>query len=396
MLLKNLTISNFRSYAHLETEIPERILLLSGGNAQGKTSFLEALFYCSTFTSVLAGKDRQLIRFDILSEPVAVARIITVFQTAGTDHKLEVRIIQETNESGSRFRKEILLDGHKTTAQNAVGKFLTVLFIPQMTAILEGNPQERRRYLNITLSQSMPGYARALAAYKQIIMQRNALLKLLAERRADPQQLDYWDTLMAQKGSILIFQRAKALGALEKYANTAHLQLTGEHEKLELAYLPSFSPSGQSKGNEPAVEHPEDGVLSESEIAENFLHYLRNSRKSEIERGISTVGPHRDDFRISGNGIDLGIFGSRGQIRTALISLKFAEIEWIKESTGIMPLLLLDETLAELDNQRRADLTRWLDHCRQGILTTTDLGYFSPEFIQNHTVWHVANGSIEK
>ncbi len=381
MLLKHLTISNFRSYKHLETDIPERILLLSGGNAQGKTSFLEALFYCSTFTSALAGRDRQLIRFDILNEPVAVARIIVIFQIAGAEHKLEVRIIQETEDSGARLRKEILLDGRKTTAQNAVGKFLTVLFIPQMTAILEGSPQERRRYLNITLSQSVPGYAKVLSQYNQIITQRNALLKALAERRADPQQLDYWDTLMAQKGAMLIRQRAHALEALDQYANTAHLQLTNGQEKLRLAYQPALTPDAQS---------------TEAEIADAFLNHLKTNRNVDIARGISTTGPHRDDFRISGNEIDLGVYGSRGQIRTALISLKFAEIEWVRQRTGAMPLLLLDETLAELDNQRRMDLMHWLDNSRQGILTTTDLGYFSPEFLRNHTVWHVANGSIEK
>lgn len=400
MFLTNLSITNFRSYEHLETEIPKGILLLTGGNAQGKTSFLEAVFYCATFASSLADNDRQLIRFDALREPLAVARIIVQFTKSDSDHRLEARIIREPSGNYSRIRKEILLDGVKTTAQNAVGKFPAVLFIPQMTAILEGNPQERRRYLNITLSQSVPGYAQVLSEFKQIVTQRNALLKLLSDRRTDPQQLDYWDDLMAKKAAVLIYHRVRALGSLETYADNAHQRLTGNQEKLRLVYQPSFDPAYTSDDSRQEPFSLKDSVdrtgFSESDIAEGFLNRLKTIRKSEIERGISTVGPHRDEFRILGNEIDLGVFGSRGQIRTALISLKLAEINWMEAQTGTSPLFLLDETLVELDNQRRKDLMDWLDNCRQGILTTTDLSYFSNSFIRNHTVWHVENGKIQK
>ncbi|MHC1771879.1 MAG: DNA replication/repair protein RecF [Flexilinea sp.] len=400
MFLTNLSITNFRSYTHLEIEIPRRILLLSGGNAQGKTSFLEAIFYCATFASSLAENDRQLIRFAALREPLAVARIIVQFTKSESDHRLEVRIIQEPCGNFSRIRKEILLDGVKTTAQNAVGKFPAVLFIPQMTAILEGSPQERRRYLNITLSQSVPGYAQVLSEFKQIVTQRNALLKLLSDRRTDPQQLDYWDDLMAKKAAVLIYHRIRALGSLEIYADDAHQHLTSNQEKMRLIYQPSFDPAyalDDSRQESFSLTASVDRTgFSESDIAEGYLSRLKMIRKSEIERGISTTGPHRDEFRILGNEIDLGNFGSRGQIWTALISLKLAEISWMKAQTGTSPLLLLDETLAELDNQRRKDLMDWLDNCRQGILTTTDLSYFSDSFIKNHTVWHVANGNIQK
>ncbi len=400
MFLTNLTLSNFRSYHHVETEIPRGILLLSGGNAQGKTTILEALFYCAAFSSQLAENDRQLIRFEELKEPVAVARIVAQFQKSNTEHKLEIRIIQETANFNTRVRKEILLNGIKTSAQKAIGTFPAVLLIPQMTAILEGSPQERRRYLNLTLSQSIPGYAQALTEYNQIISQRNALLKLISERKADPQQLDYWDDLMAKRASFIIYHRIHALLKLEEFAQDAHLRLTANQEKLCLNYQPSYDPAKDSTGNEPSKyvmsNCPDRSSFSTDEIEKGFHHRLNSIRNKEIERGLSTIGPHRDDFRINGNEIDLGTYGSRGQIRTALISLKLAEINWMQTKTGVYPLLLLDETLAELDHQRRNDLQEWLNTCNQGILTTSDLSHFTESFIQKHVVWNVTGGTIQK
>ena len=177
MILKHLSLSNFRSYLRLDTDIPRRILLLSGGNAQGKTTLLESLFYCASFSSPLSAADRQLIHFNVLEDPIAVARMIVEFEREGTDHRMEVRVILENAEKGGRTRKEILVDGIKSNAQKAIGTFPCVLFLPQMTRILEGPPDERRRYMNIMLSQSVPGYARALSEHKQIITRRNALLK---------------------------------------------------------------------------------------------------------------------------------------------------------------------------------------------------------------------------
>ncbi|MBR6090105.1 MAG: DNA replication/repair protein RecF, partial [Anaerolineaceae bacterium] len=170
MILKHLSLSNFRSYLRLDTDIPRRILLLSGGNAQGKTSLLEALFYCASFSSPLASSDRQLIHFSVLDDPVAVGRMIVEFDREGSSHRMEVRVILENGEKGGRVRKEILVDGIKSSAQKAIGTFPCVLFLPQMTRILEGPPDDRRRYLNIMLSQSVPGYAQALSELKQILL----------------------------------------------------------------------------------------------------------------------------------------------------------------------------------------------------------------------------------
>lgn len=392
MILNHLTLSNFRSYTRLDLDFQPGITILSGGNAQGKTSLLESLFYCATFSPLLAKNDSQLINFEALNESLAVARIVASFTRENRNDQIEIRIIQEPTANGCRTRKEILLNTQKISAQKAVGSFPAVLFIPQMTSILEGPPQERRRYLNILLSQSFPGYAQTLTDYQKVLLQRNALLKQIAERRADPAQLDYWDEMLAEKGAALIADRAQALITLNNHADEIHLQLTDQLERIKMNYLPSFDPNHNEKeeGNFPApAELPEP-----SEIAAAFKQHLHSIRQREIERGVTTSGPHRDDFQICANDIDLGAFGSRGQIRTALLTLKFAEIDLIKEKTGTDPLLLLDETLAELDERRRLDLLNRLNQTAQGILTTTDLTHFSDKFTQKHRVLNVSQGVL--
>ena len=400
MILKHLSLSNFRSYLRLDTDIPRRILLLSGGNAQGKTSLLEALFYCASFSSPLASSDRQLIHFDVLEDPIAVARMIVEFEREGSTHRMEVRIILENAEKGGRIRKEILVDGIKSNAQKVIGTFPCVLFLPQMTRILEGSPEERRRYLNIMLSQSVPGYAKALSEQKQILTRRNALLKMLAERRTDPFQLDYWDAMLAERSAVLIRHRTNAIQYLKKTAREIHLQLTGSREMLNLGYLPGFDPvnpyQSLSKTEQFLEEEEEIYELSDQETIERYKAFLKENRENDIRRGVTTAGPHRDDFSIYSSGIDLCTYGSRGQIRTALLSLKLAEIEWMREHTGTAPLLLLDETLAELDERRGDDLLNRLEQYDQAILTTTDQTHFPESFSQRNTIWQVNGGIITK
>ena len=399
MILNHLSLSNFRTYLRLDTDIPRRILLLSGGNAQGKTTLLEALFYCASFSSPLAAADRQLIHFSVLKDPIAVARMIVDYEREGSRHRMEVRIILENAEKGGRTRKEILVDGVKTPAQKAIGTFPCVLFLPQMTRILEGSPDERRRYLNIMLSQSVPGYAAALSEQKQILTRRNALLKLLQERRTDPALLDYWDAMLAERSAVLIRQRTNALNYLKKTAREIHLQLTDSRELLSLGYLPGYDPlssvQNMNKSERFIAEEEEIYQLSDRETAERYKAYLKENRQNDIIRGVTSIGPHRDDFSIFSSGIDLCTYGSRGQIRSALLSLKLAEIEWMREHTGTAPLLLLDETLAELDEKRGNDLLNRLEQYEQAILTTTDQNHFPESFAERNTIWQVEEGIIK-
>ena len=390
MQLTHLSLSNFRSYIRLDTDIPGRILLLSGGNAQGKTTLLEALFYCASFMSPLARNDRQLITFSASSEPLSVGRIVASFEREGKSHKIEVRFIQETDGENSRIRKEILLDGMKSTAQKAIGSFPAVLFLPQMTRILEGPPDERRRYLNIMLSQSVQGYARALSEYKQILQRRNALLKILSERKTDPAQLDYWDLMMAQRAAILMKARSGAIRYLQEKGRDIHNELTDGKEVFRLQYTPGYDPFEFA-----AVDHPTIEEMDENALVEGYRYFLQSHREKDIQKGSTGKGPHRDDFTVHGNEVDLCAYGSRGQICTTLLTMKFSEMEWMRERTHTSPLLLLDETLAELDEKRGKDLLTRLERYEQAILTTTDCTHFPQSFISRNSLWVIENGVIK-
>ncbi len=405
MFLKRLSLTNFRNYARLDVDVPTGSVLLVGDNAQGKTSLLEAVYFLATFVSFQADSDRQLINFIAGREPLAVARIVADFQRqemdhSSRDHRLEVRIIQEANgiNGGSRVRKEVLLDGVERKISEAVGVFNAVLFQPQTLRIIEGAPEDRRRYLNLTLAQAVPRYTAALTDYNRAITQRNALLKLLNERGGDPNQLTYWDELLASSGASLIYARIQAIKGLERLAARIHSQLTQGAEVLRLSYLPAYDPLPKP---ERQYALPIDAPLDRSgipleKIQQGFFESLERLHSEEIARGVTTIGPHRDELRFLANGIDLGVYGSRGQSRTAILALKLAEVAWLKEETGQWPVLLLDEVLAELDVQRRTDLLERLADIEQAMLTTADLEAFSKDFIRQATLWRIYAGQLEE
>lgn len=399
MHLTHLSLTNFRAFSRLDMDVPRHILLLVGDNAQGKTTLLEAVYFLATFTSFHASHDRQLINFLAEEENPPFARLVADFQRGGRGHRLEIRLIQDAvGANGARLRKEILVDGVKRSMQEAMGSFNAVLFLPQMTQILEGGPEERRRYLNLTLSQIVPGYAQALTEYVQVVSQRNALLKQLAERGGDSEQLTYWDVLLVQRGAFLIQARIRALNELERLSSRIHDRLTEGKEVLRLVYRPGYDPAAETRPQYSLpIETPVDRTgFTEEQIREGFLSRLRAARAEEIQRGVTTIGPHRDEVRFTANGIDLGDFGSRGQVRTALMALKLAEVAWMREKIGEWPVLLLDETLAELDLQRRADLLDALGDCDQALLTTTDLKLFNESFVRQCAVWQVQAGCVQR
>lgn len=400
MRLTHLSLSNFRLFSRLDVDLPAGILLLVGNNAQGKTSILESMYLLATFTSFHASSDRQLVNFQSVDEDLAVGRVVAEYLRGERSHRLEVRLILEKNgNGGKRFRKEILLDGTRVAPAQVVGHFASVIFLPQMTRVIEGGPDERRRYLNLTISQSDAVYTRALTEYHQALTQRNALLKLLAERGGDPVQLSYWNEILTSRGAILLHARIHAISEIGAIAARIHRRLTQESELLQLAFQPSINP-GENAGEttpQPSLalgDIPDFSGLDRETIQANFLSQLERSRREELARGVTVIGPHRDELRMLVNGVDLGNYGSRGQIRTALLAVKMAEVEWLKSKIGFWPVLLLDETLAELDLQRRADLLAFLDGYKQAILTTTDIHLFPPDFAGKGTLWHVQDGSI--
>ncbi|HAV77256.1 MAG TPA: hypothetical protein DCX53_07870 [Anaerolineae bacterium] len=401
MFLKHLSLTNFRKFTRLDLDMPKRVVLLTGDNAQGKTTVLEAIYFLAAFTSFQTSSDRQIINLDEANKnELTVTRLVAEYQRAKRKHRIEARLILEPVGvlNGQRLRKEILLDGVKKPVSEVIGHFNAVVFVPQMSQIIEGAPEDRRRYLNLALAQSVQAYARVLSEYNQVITQRNALLKALNENGGSRDQLEVWDDALSRHGSQIILWRIEAIQRIEHLASRVHNELTHGHEILRLAYEPAFDPMPKPNGQlglkiDTAVDR---SGLELDDIEIRFRESLRNLRNEEIARGVTTIGPHRDELRFLANDFDLGNYGSRGQIRTALLSLKLAEVNWMKERTGEWPVILLDEVMAELDVQRRADLLKYVGESEQVLFTTTDLNLFAPEFVEQAEVWKAGNGRIDK
>lgn len=397
MRLNHLSLTQFRNFARLDTDIPSGTVLIVGSNAQGKTSILEAIYFLAALSSFHTETDRQLINLIEGRKQLAVSRIVGEYQKGKKKHRLEVRIIKEKNRNGvDRARKEILVNGVKKRARDAIGNFNAVLFLPQMMQVIEGAPQTRRQYFDLALSQVTPQYAANLSEYRKVLSQRNALLKQLSEGGGDREQLAFWDERLAKRGAPLIFNRIQAIQELDQLAGRIHHELTRGEEVLRVDYQPSYDPLPKPKNQPTLIDAPTDRAnVSLEKIESGFLEKLGSLRKEEIVRGMTTIGPHRDEMRFLSNGIDLGIYGSRGQVRTAMLTMKLAEVDWMHEKTGHHPVLLLDEVLAELDEERRADLLKRISNSNQALLTTTDLHLFDPKLIKDWQVWELADGVLK-
>jgi len=397
MYLKHLSLTNFRSLTRLDVDLPRRVGVLVGANAQGKTSVLEAIYFLAAFTSFQTHVDRQLVNFHEAKNPLAVTRLVGDYQRGTSHHHLEARLILEpTGVNGQRLRKEVLLDGVKRHVSDVIGHFNAVLFVPQMSQIMEGGPEERRRYLNLALAQSTPRYARALSEYNQALSQRNALLKALYERGGNGDQLEVWDDALARLGAQIILWRIESVQQIERLASRVHHELTRGTEVLRLAYEPAYDPVKPEKQFGLKLDTVIDrSGLTLNEIQSGFFEKLKKIRAEEIARGVTTIGPHRDDLRFIANKVDLGDYGSRGQVRTTLLALKLAEVQWMKERTSEWPVILLDEVMAELDLQRRADLLKYVDNSEQVLFTTTDLNLFAPDFVARAEIWDMHAGVVQ-
>ena len=397
MYLKHLSLTNFRSLTRLDMELPRRVVLLVGSNAQGKTSVLEAIYFLAAFTSLQTHVDRQIVNFHEAKNPLAVTRLVADYQRNKTKQRIEARLILEpSGVNGQRLRKEILQNGVKKQASDVMGNFNAVIFVPQMSQIIEGGPDERRRYLNLALAQTVATYARLLSDYHQALTQRNALLKALGERGGNSDQLQVWDEALVRLGAQIILHRIQAVQEIERFASRIHHELTRGTEVLRLAYEPSYDPLPKPEMQLGLkLDTPIDrSGLKLGEIQEGFSTRLKSLRNEEIARGVTTIGPHRDDLRFIINRADVSDYGSRGQMRTTLLALKLAEVEWMQERTGEWPVILLDEVMAELDINRRADLLKYVGKSEQVLFTTTDLNLFTPEFVEQAEIWDVSGGVV--
>jgi DNA replication and repair protein RecF len=404
MHIHRLSLTNFRNYGRLELELPLGATLLHGANAQGKTNLLEAIYYLATTRSPQAEQDAHLINWEAGSsdDPVIVGRVVADLVTREGARQLEVRLIKEQHQRQVTFRREALVDRRKVRLMDLLGILRVVLFLPQDIQLVTGPPAARRRYLDVTLCQTDTVYCRTLSAYNKVLEQRNALLRRLAEASNGRDLLPIYTEKLIKLGSQIFSRRAAFIADLAREAQRIHFEeLTAGQETIRLSYLPRLEHNGASSNNDAAITAAATtaGWLQDQNkiqnVAGRFAAALAAVEEVDLARSVTTLGPHRDDWRFWVNGRDLGSYGSRGQQRSAVLALKMAEINWMAGESGETPILLLDEVVAELDERRRALLLDSVKRASQAVLTATDPSMFTDSFLQNATTMLVNEGRIE-
>ncbi len=399
MWLRSLSLTQFRNYARLEWRLEPQVIMVYGGNAQGKTNLLEAIACAAMGHSSRTGNDRELIHWTAWQDPMPFARVSAEFVRKDGPVRLELTWVAERGASTlssevPSIRKQVRINGVPRRMLDLFGQAAVVLFTPQDVEVVSGPPAERRRLLDLLIAQTSPAFARTLAAYQRALSQRNALLRRLQEEGGDPAQLDLWDESVARYGALLMEQRARALQAIAWHAEDIHKALSGG-EPLRVRYMPGFDPF-QASGQMALGMIPWGETSRERDLAEAFRKVLLRERALDIRRGTTRIGPHRDDLRFIVDGVDLGLYGSRGQQRTAILAFKLAAARWLASIFHESPVLLLDEVLAELDEERRRYLLRALEDVEQAILTTTDPMLFEPGFRERVRRFMVQSGFLRE
>jgi DNA replication and repair protein RecF len=406
MYLSHLSLTHFRNYQHLELDLHGRFTLLQGQNAQGKTNLLEAIFFLATSKPIHAQTEREVVDWRATEEPIPYSRLAGRVQRE--DGALDLEIILTPRGDGVNFTKQVKINGVARRSMELVGQLRAVLFLPEDVKLVDGAPGERRRYLDIALCQLDRTYCRALSHYQKVLAQRNSLLRGLSEQAPHPNgdsieaQLSFWDDKLIDHGSYVIARRQQFTEQLNQIAQQRHAELSDGGETLTLHYLPSFNPGHLSDFDYAALTDERNAFwpeittqpLDAAIVAKHYRARLHQRRRRELAAGTTLYGPHRDDLRFVANGRDLRSFGSRGQQRTAALALKLAEVQVSTETTGVTPLLLLDDVMSELDAARRHTLLATLSGVQQAVITTTDWEDFAPDFRAQAQRLHVQQGTV--
>ncbi len=338
MFIRSLTLKNFRNYEEETFSFDGGINVLYGKNAQGKTNCAEAVFYLCTGVSPRTGRDKQLIRHGEQSAFIS-ARASTRFG--------EISIEADIYEN----RREVRVNGSRISRNaDLLGNIDGVYFSPGELRMIQDGPEERRRFLNVSISQLSKSYYTALVRYNKILEQRNALLKN-RDLSLVFETLPVWDVQLCRYAAEVVERRGEYLEKLAPVAAEKHAFLTDGAEKLELG-------AEKKRGND------------REEIAASLLKELSDSYEKDVRLGFTTVGPHRDDLKILIGGAEARVYASQGQMRTAALAVKLAEVEIFRELTGEPPVLILDDVMSELDLSRRRKLLAEVEGV-QTILTCT-------------------------
>ena len=399
MLLNHIVLRNFRNYINCEVDFPKPVNLIVGGNAQGKTSLLEAIYFLCTAESHRATHDAELIRHH------ESGFYLKGTLRNGSDDVTSLEAIKQTR-GQFRLKKNGILQAKRS---EWIGQFNVVFFSPESLTLVKGGPSERRRFLDLLISQIDSEYLKSLQAYNLVLKQRNELLKQIRAMLANVAQLDAWDKLLLMHGTAIIIKRLEIFHQLKAHAIHNHQKLTGGIENLALTYRSASLPNDTSIDD--ITRGPACSPLAESsdashkanrededKVIKHFGISLNASREADLQRGTTLIGPHRDDFLIEleneheehityshseSDPQDLNSetgtfrevarsYGSQGQQRTIALALKLAELELIRHLTGRDPIVLLDDVTSELDYKRIGYLLEVLQNLSaQTFITTT-------------------------
>ncbi|WP_143318186.1 DNA replication/repair protein RecF [Clostridium sp. HBUAS56017] len=359
MFVKKLMLMSYRNYDNLSIEFGNNVNVFMGDNAQGKTNILESIYYCGFAKSHRTSRDKELINWN--SERAFISLSV------GKD-RLDKRI--DIN---------ILKDGKKAITVNSIkiskigelfGTFNVVMFSPEDLKIIKESPGGRRKFIDMELCQLNKTYYYNLVQYNKVINERNILLK---NKKLSEEMLDVYDEQLAGFGEYVIRKRLDYIDKLNKYSQDIHKEITLGKEIIKFKYQSS--------------------IKLTDDIKSNFRELLNRNRKKDIDKGISTVGPHRDDFSIFINDVDTKSYGSQGQQRTAVLTMKFSSLKIIKEVNGEYPVLLLDDVLSELDFNRKKYVLSTIKDI-QTIITCTGISDINEYLDSSSKVFTVSGGKI--
>lgn len=347
MQIKKLKLKNFRNYNSINIEFRNAFNIIYGNNAQGKTNIIESIFLCASGRSHRTSKDN-----DLLKNGTASFDIKLLLEKEGVQEEIQITYNNEE-------RKKIRINEIPVKKiGDLMGHLNAVIFSPEELLIIKQGPAERRRFADITLSQIRPSYFYDLQQYAKILYQRNTLLKSITSKRELENTLDVWDKHLVKTGLRIMKARSDFVTKLDEFAKKRHSQLTNNEENLKLKYSPSF-----------------DFRDGSDDVENIFFKILEKNRGREIQKGITIFGPHRDDIEIVLNGESTKTYGSQGQQRTSVLSMKLAEIDLMKDESGDYPVLLLDDVLSELDDRRKEYLLESIDSV-QTFITCTERRFF--------------------
>lgn len=364
--IRNLKLINFRNYHQLELSLHPKVNIFVGDNAQGKTNILEAIYMTAAGKSFRTTKDREIIKMDKQQGYVKIEGVKRHGKVT-----VELKLEEEK-------KKQVRVNGLTLTKRtDLLGNVYVVIFSPEDLRLVKEGPAERRRFIDQELSNIKPKYFHHLNQYHKVLMQRNNLLKKIQQNRRYMETLEIWDEKLAELGTKLMFERMSFVNRLSMLSKLVHRKITDNRETLELKYQSSIP-----------MKH------NDAEMKAFFMEKLQETLEKDINRGSTTIGPHRDDLGLIVNGIDIRIFGSQGQQRTTALALKLAEIELVKGETGEYPILLLDDVMSELDPKRQQFLIKSLRDI-QTFVTTTELNSLETMEFNEKEIFYVEHAHVK-